>query len=63
MSGAHDVARDAAKRLLAACQDESATNETMIFWFQEDIETVARYLGVDVNRTMNSFPEDEDEDG
>lgn len=47
MSGAHDQARDAAQWLLRA-STAPATSETEISWFQDEIKTIAKYLGIDV---------------
>ena len=47
MSGAHDVARDAAKRLLQDVRRAREENQVMILGVAciEDIETIAEYLG------------------
>jgi hypothetical protein len=49
MSGAHDVARDAAKRLLDAINwDENMTDKPgYLDEYRYDIETIAEYLGVE----------------
>jgi hypothetical protein len=49
MSGAHDVARDAAQRLLDAVEDTSvgAYGEP-VQSYGEEIRTIAKYLGLDV---------------
>lgn len=53
MSGAHDVARDAAKSLLQILRMEQRNemdenrNAVLILEYDEEIETIAEYLGVE----------------
>lgn len=52
MSGAHDVARDAALRLLELVHwDENMLDRPQTLdYYVEEIETIAGYLGVDLDK-------------
>lgn len=47
MSGAHDVARDAAADLVRYLEEDPTI---ALFQVQDEIETIAKYLGVETER-------------
>lgn len=51
MSGAHDAARDAAQRLWEAANWDELMRDPPpgLDHYMDDIETVAKYLGVETN--------------